>query len=323
MIKSIVIFIMLSGITLNAGGIDTLKKECESGNMKKCGELGFMYINGENVKRDPAKAGKYMTKACEGGEVNSCANIGNIMKSLYEAVCQGNQNKQCQQIAENVIKFFTKACDGGVADACRDLGLIYFDGKMLTQDINKATKYLLSACDSGNAISCYDFANMTKDTLEKAQRYTNVCKGEGQKQCQQLSNTIIVFMTKACDGGYAKSCSALGDSYAQGKGIEQNYFIAKDFYHKACDGGFALGCGALGAMYASGLGTKQNYSKSMELFKKSCDGGVAAACNTVADFYANGTGIKQNYSKAKEYYGKACDLKNNDGCKKYAEINQK
>ncbi len=196
MIKILFIFTVILGIALNASEIDDLEKECESGNMKQCGILGFMYIKGDKIKVDAAKAGKYMTKACNGGEMGSCYNMASLMKSFYEATCQGVQNKQCQQMADKEIELFTKACDGGLTDACRELGLIYFKGKMVKQDISKTTNYLLKACDSGNAASCYFLAEVTKDTLVKAQKYTDTCQGEGQKQCQQLADSVILFYTK-------------------------------------------------------------------------------------------------------------------------------
>lgn len=47
---------------------------------------------------------------------------------------------------------------------------------------------------------------------------------------------------KACDGGEALSCGGLGDLYAEGKGVRQNFSTAKQYYGKACDLGLQVGC---------------------------------------------------------------------------------
>ena len=54
------------------------------------------------------------------------------------------------------------------------------------------------------------------------------------------------------------------------KAAENNIDAAK--YQKECDSGNFIACGILGNMYATGEGVKQDYSKAAKLFQKACDG---------------------------------------------------
>jgi hypothetical protein len=52
------------------------------------------------------------------------------------------------------------------------------------------------------------------------------------------------------------TCSNLGLSYEEGKGVKQDDFKALKFYQKACDLNDGSGCSLLGFMYEEGKGVK-------------------------------------------------------------------
>ncbi|MDQ1328694.1 MAG: uncharacterized protein QG641_1979 [Candidatus Poribacteria bacterium] len=54
---------------------------------------------------------------------------------------------------------------------------------------------------------------------------------------------------------------------------------AAKLYEKACEGGYAKGCVAVGLMYDNGKGVKQNRSRAKELFGKACDMKLQAGCD--------------------------------------------
>jgi len=99
-------------------------------------------------------------------------------------------------------------------------------------------------------------------------------------------------------------------------------FKAVQFFTKACNGGNAKGCGALGTMYNEGKGTPQNKDKAAQLFIKACNANEASACNNLGTMYQNGYGMWGNKSKAKELYSKACQLRSQSGCTNYANLNK-
>ena len=48
------------------------KKACDGGDMKGCYNLGFLYANGQGVKQNRQKAKELFGKACDGGDERGC-----------------------------------------------------------------------------------------------------------------------------------------------------------------------------------------------------------------------------------------------------------
>ena len=70
----------------------------------------------------------------------------------------------------------------------------------------------------------------------------------------------------------------LGEIYYYGKGVEQDYKKAAEFFEKSCESGDKYGCYELGKMYEKGEGVEQDKSKALMFYKKACDDGMDDAC---------------------------------------------
>lgn len=70
---------------------------------------------------------------------------------------------------------------------------------------------------------------------------------------------------------------------------------------------------------------EQKYDKAEEIYKEilSYDKTRTWAYVRLGDIYYRGLGRRQDLQKAQEYYGKACDLKDQEGCSRYREVNEK
>ena len=77
---------------------------CDSGEMKACNYLGYLYAQGLGGARDTKKAHEVYQRACDQGTLSSCASLG----SLYQDA--GDD--------DNARSYFQKACNGGVTEAC-------------------------------------------------------------------------------------------------------------------------------------------------------------------------------------------------------------
>ncbi len=118
----------------------------------------------------------------------------------------------------------------------------------------------------------------------------------------------------SCNNDSAKGCTYLGNSYAKGEEVKQDYKLAIKYYKKGCDGGYAQGCSNLGMMYDKGYGTEKNLSKAIELYAKGCEAGHLRGCTNLGNIYYYGNGVKQDPNKAIELYSIACDNKDIIGC---------
>ena len=78
---------------------------------------------------------------------------------------------------------------------------------------------------------------------------------------------LIITELKAKIGNAAAQ-NNLGNMYATGEGVEQNYETAKGWYEKSAKQGYAAAQNNLGIMYANGEGVEQNYETAKGWYEK-------------------------------------------------------
>ena len=83
-----------------------------------------------------------------------------------------------------------------------------------------------------------------------------------------------------------------------------------------------MGCLHLGYSYYNGRGGEQSFRKALQYFEKSCKLGNQWGCFNAGIIYVDGQGVRQDKSKAKEYFGKTCDLGKKEGCDNYRTLNE-
>jgi serine/threonine protein kinase len=87
-----------------APALSLFTSSCDSGDMRACNYLGYMYAQGLGGTRDAGQARTIWQKACDGSNLSSCASLG----TLYQ---EDNDTG-------NARKYFQKACDGGLNQGC-------------------------------------------------------------------------------------------------------------------------------------------------------------------------------------------------------------
>ena len=70
--------------------------------------------------------------------------------------------------------------------------------------------------------------------------------------------------------------------YYYGKGIEQNYRVAAEWYKKAADQKYAFALAKLAEMHLSGEGVEKSQPKAGSLYDEACFGGFQSACDSLA-----------------------------------------
>ena len=91
------------------------KKACDGGEMRGCTNLGVMYANGFGGEKNEQKAVELYKKACDDGEMLGCYNLG-VMYAKGNGV---------EKDFSKAVQLFKKACDGGDMNGCRNLDNIY------------------------------------------------------------------------------------------------------------------------------------------------------------------------------------------------------
>ena len=105
--------------------------------------------------------------------------------------------------------------------------------------------------------------------------------------------------------GNASAQNQLGQLYANGRGVPQDYATAQRWYEKAAAQGNAWAQNQLGQLSADGLGVPQDYKKARQWWEQAAAQGVSQAQYNLGQLYANGRGVPQDYIMARSWYEKA------------------
>ncbi len=110
---------------------------------------------------------------------------------------------------------------------------------------------------------------------------------------------------KAAEQGDVYAQYNLGQMYAKGKGVPQDYTEALKWFHKAAEQGLHGARYRLGQMYAKGKGVPQDYTEAAKWFHKVAERGDPLAQSHLGILYAKGKGVPQDYVQAHKWFSLA------------------
>jgi hypothetical protein len=93
----------------------------------------------------------------------------------------------------------------------------------------------------------------------------------------------------------------VGKAYFQGKGVDQDYGKAAEFFRCAAEQGNAPAQNDLGVMFESGLGVEQNLPEAFTWFTRSAEQGDPNGQCNLGRMYATGSGVDIDLVKAYQW----------------------
>jgi len=111
---SLLVVVLLGLLPRSAASQDfesMYQQACDGGDLVSCNVLGLMYLMGEGVTRDPARALPLYTRACDGGFLGACINLG-VMYHTGEGVTAN---------LTRAASLYQQACSGGELNGCDNL----------------------------------------------------------------------------------------------------------------------------------------------------------------------------------------------------------
>lgn len=117
----------------------------------------------------------------------------------------------------------------------------------------------------------------------------------------------LVWFRKAAAQGHSGAQYSLGNMYAGGHGVAQDYKQAAEWYEKSAAQGLADAQYILGVMYAKGEGVPKDAVKAVEWYQKAAAQGHADAQFKLGGMYYTGKGVPKDATKAGEWYQKAAE----------------
>ena len=232
-----------------------------------------------------------------------------FLRIMYDAEAQYNlgamyyYGRGVEQDYNKAIEWYEKAAVNGNAAAQVSLGYMYDKGLGVAQDYDKAIEWYAKAAANGN-------------TVAEASLIYMYDKNSGTKQI--YDKAIKWHETATADGyidsrsNFAQWCYELGENYFNGNGVERDFDKAIEWYEKAAANGnskarnkLVLQCERIGHIYLDGKEVKQDYDKAKDWFEKAAASGSASAQFMLGLIYNSGWGVECDYDKAQEWYEKA------------------
>jgi uncharacterized protein len=150
---------------------------CTKAEFAACGVLAAVLVLGERgVPKDPKRSIELLTRACDGGDKNSCFILGieyasgNNTKQDYTATtrvfdraCDRALSKACVAIAQNLAAtkqykraadYARRGCHMGNAEGCGMLAQLHADGTGVAKSIPESTKWATDGCRMGHMPAC-------------------------------------------------------------------------------------------------------------------------------------------------------------------------
>jgi TPR repeat protein len=185
----------------------------------------------------------------------------------------------------------------GNAVAQYDLGLMYANGRGVSQDDKQAVKWFRLAAAKG-VVAAQDSLGLM---------YAN---GRGVPKDY---NEAIKWLRLAAAKGVVAAQDSLGWMYANGQGVPKDYNEAIKWYRLSAAQGNAIAQNALGEMYAIGRGVSKDYNEAVRLYRLAAAQGNADAQNNLGSMYViGGGGVPKDYEEAVKWYRLAAAQGNAD-----------
>jgi len=122
----------------------------------------------------------------------------------------------------------------------------------------------------------------------------------GQATSPQQAGIDPAVLAKA-NAGDAAAQVAVGEVYAEGKGVSRDYKLEVEWYQRAADKGDIGGEIHLAALYRDGgKGFPRDMAQAAAWYHKAAEQGDVTAQGTLGTLYSMGQGVEQSYVEA--YY---------------------
>jgi hypothetical protein len=112
----------------------------------------------------------------------------------------------------------------------------------------------------------------------------------------------ISKMMDAASAGDSKAQAALGQAYADGDVVAQNFDLALKWYHKAADQGNAEAENEIGVMYRTGSGVDQSKEEAVAWYRKAASHGSGRGMYNLGAAYYNGDGVNVDNATAYAWF---------------------
>ena len=291
----------------------------------ECYSRGWCYANGRGVTQNDEKAVKWYQRAAEQGHAIA----------QYDLSWMYHHGRGVSQNSSTAVKWCRKAAEQGYANAQNTLGWRYQYARGVgVQNYTEAIKWYGKAAEQGHADAQANLRELSAsfgaprarnqqidpDDAEAVRldyRATEHNENPAQSNIGGFGrNNVRAFWhyQKAAQRGDSTAQNNIGVMYANGRGVDQDYDEAINWFRQAARQGNTTAHNNLclvyihrGWMYANGRDVDQDYAQAFTWFRRAVLQGDAEAQNIVGWMYAQGRGVDQDYAQAFTWFSKAAE----------------
>ena len=274
---------------------------------------------------DTAKAAQWYERSVQNSDKNARGEAEYKLGSMYEKGFNGKPDYA------NAAKWYEKAAADGYDAASSDLAFLYFRGRGVPHDYEKAVSmyenlverhgeeesgynlgvlYYYAPAGKGQALRRKEAARLFKNAAKREFSYAQSALGEAYENGVGVARNYkeaAKWYGLAADQGFADAKFFLGDLYRRGLGVKRDYAKALSLFEEAAGDGLAWGKRGAAGMYYRGEGVARDYEKALSLYEEAAEGDDQEAMFMLGEMYARGEGAEKDSFKARKWYGKAAD----------------
>ena len=272
--------------------VEWYRRAAEQGHAIAQYDLSWMYQHGRGVSQNSSEAAQWCRRAAEQGY----ADAQNTLGWRYQYVRGvGAQNY------DEAIRWYRRAAEQGHADAQANFRVLSARGGAPT------LRRVQINTDDVQAVRL-DYRSTPTEEINFDGRHT-ISRGFGRHNVR-----TFLHYQRAAQQGDTTAMNNIGMMYASGRGVDQDYDEAINWFRQASRQGNTTAHNNLclvyihrGVMYANGRDVDQDYAQAFTWFRRAVLQGDAEAQNIVGVMYAQGRGVDQDYAQAFTWFSKAAE----------------
>ena len=277
------------------------EKAAAQGNIGAMEELGFLCERGLGCDVDIPKAKEWYEKAAEKGNAAAMVGLGKMYFRGYDGIAQDYaQALVWFRKAAAIWRTAPEESRWKVIYLFFYLGRIYTEGLGVEKNAMMGLRAFLTGANNGN-ITCahrlaesYEDGTFTAKSQENSKRWYAVCI--------DAENRIVY-----ADDMAMRPISRI---YRDGKGVEKDLEIARQWSRKAAALGNVQCLSDLGNAYLSGSGVPKDVKEGLALLEAAACRGYYFAQKDLGILYYNGKKVSKDHEKARYWLEKAAALGN-------------
>ncbi|CAH1261500.1 SEL1L [Branchiostoma lanceolatum] len=256
--------------------------------------VGFAHLFGDYLQQNVTRSLEILQDLADKGSPKAQMGLGFIY-----AAGIGTNSSQAKALV-----YYTFAALGGDPLAQMTLGYRYWSGIGVAQSCESAlTYYRMVSNKVAEEVSVSGGA-----AVQRVRLHDEVENPGGNSA--MLDDDLIQYYQFLADKGDVQAQVGLGQlNYQGGRGVEQNYGRALDYFQQAAAAGNANAMAFLGKMHSEGAGdaVKPDNNTAFQYFKKAAEQGNPVGQSGLGLMYMYGKGVEQDYSKAFKYFSQAAE----------------